>query len=106
LNTARALAAVFELIRKCNTALSEGAIRDADRKQILEFFGKVDERLAIIPPMEQLVQGDQEVEALIAQRNEARKSRDFALADRIRQQLLDLGVLIEDTREGTKWRRK
>jgi len=43
---------------------------------------------------------------LIAQRNEARRNRDFAKADRIRQELLDLDVIIEDTREGTKWRRK
>jgi cysteinyl-tRNA synthetase len=106
LNTARALAAVFDLVRKCNTAMSEGAIHEDDRRQILEFLNKVDERLAIIPPMEQLVQNDQEVEALIAQRNEARRNRDFGLADKIRQQLFDLGVTIEDTREGTKWRRK
>jgi cysteinyl-tRNA synthetase len=106
LNTARALAAIFDLVRKCNTAVSESALRVDDRTQILTFFEKVDQRLAIIPPMEQLVQADQEVEALIAQRNEARRNRDFALADRIRQQLLDLGVSIEDTREGTKWRRK
>jgi cysteinyl-tRNA synthetase len=106
LNPARALASVFDLVRKCNTALSENAIREDDRREVLQFFEKVDQRLAIVPPMEQLVQADQEVEALIAQRNEARRNRDFAMADKIRQQLLDLGVLIEDTREGTKWRRK
>ena len=49
---------------------------------------------------------DAEIESLIAQRNEARKNRDFAMSDRIRDQLLDRGVLIEDTREGTRWRRK
>ena len=106
LNTARALAAVFDLIRKCNTALAETGIKEDDRKQILEFLEKVDQRLAILPPREQLVQGDERIESLIAQRNEARKNRNFALADRIRQQLLDMGVVIEDTREGTKWRRK
>lgn len=106
LNTARALAAVFDLIRKSNTALSNGEVRADDRTRILEFFQKVDERLAIIPAMEQLVQSDERVESLIAQRNEARRNRDFALADRFRQQLLDLSVIIEDTREGTKWRRK
>jgi len=52
------------------------------------------------------VQGDAEIESLIAQRNEARKNRDFAASDRIRDQLLDRGVMIEDTREGTRWRRK
>ena len=61
---------------------------------------------AIIPPMEHLVQGDEVIEALVAQRNEARRNRDFALSDKIRQELLDRGVLIEDMREGTRWRRK
>jgi cysteinyl-tRNA synthetase len=77
-----------------------------DRRRIFEFFGYVDERLAIVPSMEDLVQGDEEIESLVAQRNEARRNRDFALSDRIRQQLLDRGVLIEDTREGTRWRHK
>jgi cysteinyl-tRNA synthetase len=106
LNTAQALAAVFDFIRACNIALTEGTVREDDRKQIIEFFKKVDERLAIIPTMEELVQVDAEIESLIAQRNEARKKRDFAMSDRIRDQLLDRGVLIEDTREGTRWRRK
>ena len=56
--------------------------------------------------METIVQGDEEIESLIAARNKARDKRDFALADQIRQQLLDRGVVIEDTREGTKWRRR
>jgi cysteinyl-tRNA synthetase len=106
LNTAQALAAVFELLRECNIALADGVLQEANRAEILKWFTVVDDRLAIIPPMEELVQADQEIESLIAQRNEARRSRDFALSDRIRQQLLDRGVLIEDTREGTRWRRK
>jgi cysteinyl-tRNA synthetase len=106
LNTAQALAAVFDFIRKCNIALSEGHIRQDDRAQILRFFDQVDQRLAIMPSMEDLVQGDAEIESLVAQRNEARKNRDFAMSDRIRDQLLDRGVVIEDTREGTRWRRK
>ena len=106
LNTAQALAAVFDFIRHCNIALSQGSVQEGNRKQIFDFFKKVDERLAIIPTMEDLVQLDAEIESLIAQRNEARKNRDFAMSDRIRDQLLDRGVLIEDTREGTRWRRK
>jgi cysteinyl-tRNA synthetase len=43
---------------------------------------------------------------LIAQRNQARKNRDFALSDKLRDELLQLGVVIEDTKEGTRWRRK
>ena len=52
------------------------------------------------------MQSDAEIESLIAKRNEARKNRDFASSDRIRDELLDRGVVIEDTREGTRWRRK
>ena len=81
-------------------------MKEEDRKRILQFFATVEDRLAIVPPMETIVQGDEEIESLIAGRNEARRKRDFALADQIRQQLLDRGVVIEDTREGTKWRRR
>ena len=49
---------------------------------------------------------DGEVESLIAARGEARKSRDFARADAIRQQLLDEGIVLEDTKDGVRWKRK
>jgi len=111
LNTAVALAAVFNLIKAVNTALDKGDVRSEDREAIEEWFGLIDRRLGIIPkPEEQSLVGDvgssdgEEIERLIAARNEARSRRDFGRADEIRQQLLDMGVLIEDTREGTRWR--
>ena len=106
LNTAQALAAVFGLIKEGNIALTEGALEEENRSEILQWFEVVEQRLGIVPTVEALVQVDEKVGSLIAQRNEARRNRDFAKADRIRQQLLDLDVIIEDTREGTKWRRK
>ena len=106
LNTAQALAAVFGLIKEGNIALTEGALEEENRSEILQWFEVVEQRLGIVPTVEALVQVDEKVDSLIAQRNEARRNRDFAKADRIRQQLLDLDVIIEDTREGTKWRRK
>ena len=106
LNTAQALAAVFELIRACNIALTRGLLGERDRAAILDWFSEVDGRLAIIPTAEELDSKDGEIEALVASRNEARRNRDFAASDRIRQELLDRGIVIEDTREGTKWRRK
>src|SRR5262249_30024624 len=106
LNTSGALGALFVLIGECNVALAAGELQEENRTDILNWLKIVDDRLAIIPPMEQLVQADTEIEALIARRNEARRTRDFALSDKIRQELLDRGVLIEDTREGTRWRRK
>jgi cysteinyl-tRNA synthetase len=107
LNTAQALAAMFELVRQANIALSEGRLGEGDRKGILEFFTVLDERLAIVPSMEKAVNSDDaQIEALIAQRNQARRNRDFALSDKLRDELLRLGVVIEDTKEGTRWRRK
>jgi cysteinyl-tRNA synthetase len=109
LNTSAALAAVFVLIGDCNIALASRNIQEDDRTEVLKWLKEVDERLAIIPPVEEVVQDEREVEEierLVAQRNEARKNRDFAMSDKIRKELLDRGVLIEDTREGTRWRRK
>src|SRR6266705_1691661 len=102
LNTTGALGAFFVLIGECNVAMAAGNLQEDNRGEIVKWLDIVDERLAIIPPMEHLVQGDQVIEALVAQRNEARRNRDFALSDKIRQELLDRGVLIEDMREGTR----
>jgi cysteinyl-tRNA synthetase len=106
LNTAQALAAVFDLIRTCNIALDKEQLREDDRAGILAWFAEVDTRLAIISPTEELASNDAEIESLVTQRNNARRNRDFAESDRLRKELLDRGIVIEDTREGTKWRRK
>ena len=105
LNTPEALAAIFKLITACHTAMAREALREDDRAAILVWFGEVDQRLAIIPE-EEVETRDGEIESLVAQRDEARRNRDFAASDRLRKELLDRGILIEDTREGTKWRRK
>jgi cysteinyl-tRNA synthetase len=106
LNTAQALAAVFDLIRACNIALDKEQLRSEDRTAILAWFDVVDARLAVIPVTEELSSKDDEIEALITQRNDARRNRNFGESDRIRRELVDRGILIEDTRDGTKWRRK
>ena len=110
LNTARALGAIFLLITDGHNALDRESIRQENRGEILQWFAEVDTRLAIVPDLEQLVEQDAEaateIEALVAQRDEARRNRNFAESDRLRKELLDRGILIEDTREGTKWRRK
>ena len=109
LNTSGALAAIFIFIGEANIAMGEGRLHEDNRAEIKAWFKVIDDRLAIVPPMEHPVQDDKqaaEIEALVTERNEARKNRNFALSDKIRQELLDRGVIIEDTREGTKWRRK
>jgi len=106
LNTPEALGAVFQLIRACNIALDKDQLRENDRPAIVAFFAAVDTRLAIVPVAEEAAANDDEIESLITQRNDARRNRNFAESDRIRVELLNRGILIEDTREGTKWRRK
>jgi cysteinyl-tRNA synthetase len=106
LNTNEALAAVFNVIRSCNIALDKDQLREEDRTSVLAWFDEVDTRLAIIPVENEVASNEDEIEALVAQRNDARRNRNFAESDRIRQELLDRGIVIEDTREGTKWRRK
>jgi cysteinyl-tRNA synthetase len=105
LNTAQALAAIFDLIRACNIALDKSELGEQDRAAILQWFSEVDNRLAIVPAADEEVK-DEQIEALIVQRREARLRGDYAEADRIRKELLSREILIEDTREGTKWRRK
>ena len=105
LNTSGALGALFILIGECNVALASGELQEDNRREILDLLKIVDERLAIVPPMEHSVL-DQEIDELVWKYTEARKNRDFALSDKIRQELLERGIVVQDTREGTKWRRK
>ena len=109
LNASGALGALFIFIGEANIAMAEGRLLEDNRAEIKAWFKVIDDRLAIIPPMEHAVQDDkeaEEIETLVTARNDARKNRNFALSDKIRQELLDRGIVIEDTREGTKWRRK
>jgi len=109
LNTSGALAAIFVLISDANIALEQGRLGEENRAEIQDWFKVIDARLGIVPAMEPPVLSDKEVEeieAMVRRRNEARRTRDFALSDQIRRQLLDRGVVIEDTREGTRWHRK
>ena len=103
LNTADAIAAVFELVKFANTEVKEGcsgAFAAAVRQEIVslcDILGLIAER------KEETL--DEEIEAMIAERQAARKARDFARADAIRDELLAKGIILEDTREGVKWKR-
>ena len=102
-NTADALSAVFELVKFINTHVSEKSRRaflSALKEEILllcDICGLILDR------KEEML--DAEVERLIEERREARKARNFARADEIRNQLLEKGIILEDTREGVKWKR-
>jgi cysteinyl-tRNA synthetase len=104
LNTAGALGALFTFIRDANVALDAGRITPADAEGIRTTLQKIDPVLDIFPKREEVL--DSEIESMIAARNAARKARDFAKSDRIRDAIIAKGILLEDTPGGTRWRRK
>jgi cysteinyl-tRNA synthetase len=119
LNTAQALAAIFDLVRDVNIAMDRGEFRQGDTAPVLATLEAFDAIFAVLRDddaeklrsigltQESAAPGDEEIETLIAERQAARKRRDFAAADRIRDQLAERGIIIEDTRDGrVRWKRK
>lgn len=107
LNTAEALAAVFEYVRAMNTALDDNQYLEENRwesARLLEIFDTV---FDVLKPTQTAVElSDVEVEAKVEERTEAKRSRDFKRADEIRMLLLHKGVVLEDTKDGVRWKRK
>ena len=102
-NTADAIAAVFELVRAINSNINENS-SIALVKSARESLKSLSDVLGIITETKEEIL-DSDVEALISERQAARKAKNFARADEIRAQLLEMGIILEDTREGVKWKR-
>jgi cysteinyl-tRNA synthetase len=105
LNTSVALAAVHDLTREVNTALSRGGVRADDQRAALRAIDRIDGVLNVFGDHEpQLL--EEEIQKLIDDRQEARHRRDFKRADEIRDELTQRGIILEDTKDGVRWKRK
>jgi cysteinyl-tRNA synthetase len=110
LNTAGALGAIFELVKALNSAIDAGELGEGDVPVVRDAFDGFDRVLGVLslrraedeqPPVPL-----DEINRLIEERHAARRRRDFGEADRIRDGLLERGVLLEDSSAGTRWKRK
>jgi cysteinyl-tRNA synthetase len=132
LNTAQARAAIFDLLRVANVAADHGTLRAENVKQILHVLDLFDAVFAVIEDhdadvtrsalawaekegrldeaapelLTKLSLSDADIDALVAERTQAKRSRNFARADAIRNDLLAKGVIIEDSKDGVRWKRK
>jgi cysteinyl-tRNA synthetase len=119
LNTALSLAAVFDLVRDINTAMDRGEFRQQDAPRVIAAMEKFDGILMVLADddAERLGKlgfgpdkprmGPSEIEALIEERNAAKKRRDYKRSDEIRQQLTNSGIIVEDTKDGSvRWKYK
>ena len=103
INTADAIAAVFELVKFANTK-ADGECSKALLEGLLQKICLMTDILGLIVEKKEEIL-DEEIEEMIEARQAARKEKNFAKADEIRAQLLEKGILLEDTREGVKWKR-
>jgi cysteinyl-tRNA synthetase len=119
LNTAFSLAVIFDLVRDVNTAMDKGEFRQQDAPRLIAAMEKFDAIFAILDDNDAEVlqrmgftSGEkrmpaEEVEALIEERNAAKKKRDFKRADEIRKKLADSGIILEDSKDGSvRWKYK
>jgi cysteinyl-tRNA synthetase len=135
LNTAEALGAVFDMVREANTAADSGQMKQGDIESLLGALQQFDEIFGVLPDddaekirfvldwakvegrlqeaSEDTVEAaksaelsDEKIEALIAERQAARKSKNFKRSDEIRDQLASAGIILEDTKDGARWKRK
>ena len=104
-NTAAALATIHDLVREINIVLAGEGLLSKDREAVLDAIAKFDSVLGIFGPAD-TGSLDAEIEALVQEREEARRQRNFARSDEIRDVLAEKGIVLEDTKDGVRWKRK
>jgi cysteinyl-tRNA synthetase len=103
LNISAALGAVFDLVRELNRRMERRGLSTSDARRALALLRDVDTVLAVLPDDE--AAPDAAIEELLKARDDARAARDWAASDRLRDELAALGVAVDDTRDGQRWRR-
>ena len=106
LNTPRALAAVHRTARAVNRAIDQGELSKKDVTAVLRLFSRLDNVLGILTDGTRPQELPKEAERLIGERDQARANRDWATADKLREELYAMGIIVEDTPAGTAWKRK
>jgi cysteinyl-tRNA synthetase len=129
LNTAEAMGAMFEMVREVNTAADRGELREQDKAPLMAALEQFDEIFGVLKDddaakMTKIAEwgqsegkggaaalvantiSDEDADRLVAERTAAKKARDFARADAIRSQLSEAGIIVEDTKDGIRWKRK
>jgi cysteinyl-tRNA synthetase len=105
LNTSVALAAVHDLTREVNTVLAGRGLCEENKREVIAAIDRIDSVLNVFgDPQSQIL--DAEIQKLIDERQEARHRRDFDRGDEIRDQLAGRGIILEDTKDGVRWKRK
>ncbi|MBI4143399.1 cysteine--tRNA ligase [Candidatus Woesearchaeota archaeon] len=103
LNISLALSRIFEFVKESNTLIMENKIGENDSKKITKFMHDIDKVLGILEEKEGKLKP--ELKKLIDEREKARKEKDFAKADRIRNELKEKGIVLEDTQDGVRWKK-
>ncbi|MFC4075438.1 cysteine--tRNA ligase [Salinithrix halophila] len=106
LNTANAISVLFEAVRFSNELVAEDVVSRGSLKAMFHWFERFGEEILGLVVTGRQKDLDHEIEAKIEERQQARRARDFARADAIRDELAEKGILLEDTPQGVRWRRK